>query len=126
MKYGSTTLLVPALKHAQVPVCPDYIASGFTQDTSNSLRANISFGLEVGKVPFGTLIRQEISFLPVGVEETLEGRKERLVWEIPHFLQHGRWSANQVLPDRHKASLRMSQSYLPKIRVISEVMKPIN
>ena len=45
--------------------CPDYTVSSFHKDSENALRARITFGIELGRVAFGKLVRQEITFKPL-------------------------------------------------------------
>ena len=102
--------------------CPNYMASDFLRDETNPLRANVTFQMEVGKVPFGKLIRQEITFHDItGKNGTVDDEDKsspslEMSWDIPSWKK-----PSQSLEVKHFAFLLLNRTYAPTIRIISEV-----
>ena len=76
--------------------CPEYIARGFKKDPKDPLRVNIDLTMKVGKVTFGRLVKQEISFNRLDGETKID-----LSWTIA-----GHHKPDFVLGDQKAANLR--------------------
>ncbi len=97
--------------------CPDYRTGGFAPDPKDRLRVSLSFRIDRAKVPFGSLVKQEVEL------QTKDGKAvSKLVWVVDGGA-HGNVRV-QPLRTRTISSLRLGEIYVPVVRVHSQVDLP--
>ncbi len=110
----------------QVPICthicPEYVNGGFHKslDPDQLLRLEMDFDMEVGQVPFGDLVRQEIDLVDKNGEVVAS-----LDWPIsPYKVETKRERPSEKVMvglNQVARGLRMRESYVPHVRVHSLV-----
>ena len=138
---GMAHALINLNVHRDFLECPKYHASDFAKDPLNPLRLSISFRIELGKVPFGKLVGQELELF-----DSNGASVEVMRWQVPFPSVRKRISkfpkilheTKTVRNDdsdrspiifqgmtkhsfRQILSLRLNETYIPKIRIKSEV-----
>ena len=81
--------------------------------------------MEVGRVPFGKLVRQEVTFRDVNANLDDDDSLLELVWNIPSWFHEDASSTEQQtttphLEEKQFGSLRLNTTYVPTIRIVSE------